>query len=523
VQGIADACAAIVVFLIAAELFPLGIAVIAGLLVSLSPHLAYYTLFLSPDTLAVLPILLAVYFIIRAIKRPRLIHVIAAGLMIGLSCWLRSNALLLAPFMALAVVWQFERGKRLRYGLAMIAAMMMTVLPVTVRNAVVFHRFIPLSLGAGVTLIEGIAEYDREGRFALPRKDAEVLESEAASYGRPDYAMDLYEPDGIERERERVRRGLAVIRAHPVWYAGVMLRRGRAMLRYNDFRARDVEFETNAPTLSRRPGFGHRLEDADGRAAVWSASASDLLANASTRPSQAQLSPAGNALEISGDHSAYACQLASPLVAVQRHTDYVLRLALRLEQGQMDVKVEAADSRVVLAVAPAAQARKNKPKADAEDDADATAIQEPPLRVLEVPFASGDNTEVRLAFYNDAAGGAVLTVGRAEMFEVGATPQQWTNVPRALIGGVQKNLFKTDVMRLLIAAGIVCLTLARRGRALAILLMVPAYYLCVQSALHTEYRYTLGIHYFLFILAAVALYTAGSLIRQGVRQAVKRS
>ena len=163
-QMIADACAALAVFLIAAELLPRGVAVIAGLLVSLSPHLAYYALFLSPDTLAVLPILLAVYFIIRAVKRPRLIHVITAGLMIGLSCWLRSNALLLAPFMAIAVAWQFERGKRRRYALAMIAAMMTTVLPVTVRNLVVFHRFVPLSLGAGVTLIEGIAEY--EGRAA---------------------------------------------------------------------------------------------------------------------------------------------------------------------------------------------------------------------------------------------------------------------------------------------------------------------------------------------------------------------
>jgi len=293
------------------------------------------------------------------------------------------------------------------------------------------------------------------------------------------------------------------------------------MLRYNDFRARDVEFETNAPTLARRPGFGHQLEDADDRAAVWSASASDLLASASTPSAQAQLSPAGDALAINSDHSPYAAQFASSLVPVERNTDYVLRLALRLEQGQLDAKVEAADPRVVLAVVPVSQARKNKPKADAEDDDQSVAIAEPPLRVLEVPFASGDNTEVRLAFYNDAAGGAVLTVGRAEMFEAGSTPQQWTSVPRALIGGVQKNLFKTDVMRLLIAVGIVCLALARRGRALATLLMVPAYYLCAQSALHTEYRYIIGIHYFLFILAAVALYTAGSLFRQAALKVIR--
>jgi hypothetical protein len=31
----------------------------------------------------------------------------------------------------------------------------------------------------------------------------------------------------------------------------------------------------------------------------------------------------------------------------------------------------------------------------------------------------------------------------------------------------------------------------------------------VQSALHTEYRYVLVIHYFLFVLAAVAVYEIG--------------
>ncbi|HKR00855.1 MAG TPA: hypothetical protein VJT09_09280, partial [Pyrinomonadaceae bacterium] len=49
-----------------------------------------------------------------------------------------------------------------------------------------------------------------------------------------------------------------------------------------------------------------------------------------------------------------------------------------------------------------------------------------------------------------------------------------------------------------------------------LLLVVPAYYLAVQSALHTEYRYVLAIHYFLFILVAVALHAAGSYLCRGV-------
>ncbi len=51
------------------------------------------------------------------------------------------------------------------------------------------------------------------------------------------------------------------------------------------------------------------------------------------------------------------------------------------------------------------------------------------------------------------------------------------------------------------------------------LLLVPAYYVGVQSSLHTEYRYVLAIHYFLFIIAAVTLYIAGRLMAQGAQQA----
>src|SRR5207237_721184 len=98
VQMICDSAAAVVVALIVFELLPVTVAIIAGLLTALSPQFAYYSVLLLPDSLAVLPILLAVYFMIRARKRPRLLTVAIAGALVGLSCWFRANALLLAPF-----------------------------------------------------------------------------------------------------------------------------------------------------------------------------------------------------------------------------------------------------------------------------------------------------------------------------------------------------------------------------------------------------------------------------------------
>lgn len=61
----------------------------------------------------------------------------------------------------------------------------------------------------------------------------------------------------------------------------------------------------------------------------------------------------------------------------------------------------------------------------------------------------------------------------------------------------------------LAVGGLFLLVRRRQYKTLALLLVVPAYYLCFQSALHTEYRYVLAIHYFLFVLVALALYTTG--------------
>ncbi|HLF84476.1 MAG TPA: glycosyltransferase family 39 protein, partial [Blastocatellia bacterium] len=144
IQIIGDAASAVVLLLIATELFPIGVAIIAAMFCSLSPHFAYYSLMLAPDSLSVLPLLLAVFVLIRAIKHPRFITVLAAGALVGLSCWLRSNALLLAPFVACAIPLLFERGKRLRYSLAISGAAVVVIAPIIARNWIVFHEFVPL-------------------------------------------------------------------------------------------------------------------------------------------------------------------------------------------------------------------------------------------------------------------------------------------------------------------------------------------------------------------------------------------
>jgi 4-amino-4-deoxy-L-arabinose transferase-like glycosyltransferase len=327
-QIICDALAAVLVLLIAAELLPFGVAVIAGLLCALAPQFCWNSVLLLPDTLAVLPVLLAVYMLLRARVRPLILKLAATGALIGVSCWLRANALLLAPFLLLALPFLFERGRRLPYTLALIAGAVLTIAPLTIRNAVVFRHFIPVSLGAGQTLVEGIADYDTERATGLPDTDIELQRQEAEDYGRPDYASSLFTPDGIERDRARLARGAAVIRSRPFWFASVMVRRAASMLR-----------------LERTP-------------------------------------------------------LAST-----------------------------------------------------------------------APVAEG-----------------------------------WTRTPRLVVRAVQK-LFITALDLPLVLIGLIILIRKKQWRTLVVLLIVPLYYFCTQSALHTEYRYVLAVHYFLFMLAALALHS----------------
>jgi hypothetical protein len=78
---------------------------------------------------------------------------------------------------------------------------------------------------------------------------------------------------------------------------------------------------------------------------------------------------------------------------------------------------------------------------------------------------------------------------------------------------IQK-LFITAIFLPLVLIGAGILVHQRRFQNLAILLVVPCYYFCTQSALHTEYRYVLVIHYFLFVLAAVGVYTISCKLKQ---------
>lgn|SRR5262245_5486383 len=542
VQILSDGVAAVLVFLIGYQLLHYGVALIAGFLVAVSPHLAFYSLILSPDSLAGIPLLFAALLVASALQRPHFVKLFVLGVLLGLSCWLRANALFLAPFFCFFILASFPRSKRLQYSAAVLAAMLLTIAPITIRNLLVFHHFIPLSIAGGENLVVGIGDCDPENRFGMPHSDREARLKDVEWSGRSDYGASLWTPDGIDRDQVRFARGLQVIRSNPGWFLNAMLRRGSFMLSYNDSRPHRWPFNTAVvPIVSLEPRFGHPLEASvptdkpeDPPPVVisngvlltrvrlpalpdqtnWSSSASDLAASGVLLSKEAAISqsPDKQLLQLAGDNSAYADQFASEPFAVQPNNDYVLSIEAKVLRGDMAVKISSLDGRISATTASILVAQQESQSATEQ----AETVNTQPLTLIQTPFAGGQNDNFRLVLSNNGPVGSrpEVLIGAVRIFSMGPTPGTWTRIPRALIRGLQRNLFTTSRLTPAIIAGISFLAFAGMRKTVALVLVIPAYYLSLQSVLSTEYRYILPMHYMLLIAGAVTMYCCLRLFTQ---------
>ena len=479
VQIICDALAAVMIFLIVGELLPVSAATVAGMLAAFSPQFAWNSVLLLPDSLAVFPILLAIFCLARGTKNPRLWQFMTAGALVGLSCWLRANAMLLTFFLAVAVLLLVKGERRWRYALVVVFGTLLIVLPLTIRNAIVFHRFIPLSLGVGQTLLEGIADYDPQGKFGVPNTDIGITKQEAEQSQRPDYYGTLFNPDGVERERARMSRGFALIRSHPLWFAGVMARRAASMLRLERSRV-----------VSTEPPVSHALA-MENLQPVWAETANELFASGISKSTQARVSfeQPSQRLELVGDDSTYGEQLFSGTVILKKDTDYVFAAPIKMASGRMKISViNTAGKTYASAIVEALEPH--------------TAPEEQP----QLPFVTTGEEQVHIRFANEASAppNPRASIGEIRLFELGPARFLWTRYPRFLVHGIQK-IFLTAVILPLAMIGLGLLIVKQQRRVLIVLAVVPVYFFCVQSIVHTEYRYVLAVDYFLFALVGVAV------------------
>jgi 4-amino-4-deoxy-L-arabinose transferase-like glycosyltransferase len=219
---------------IAVTAFGWRAAIAASFLAAFSPLLAMYGAWPSSDAPTAWLVLGATWMLLRAAKTSNVRWAIGSGLLLGAACWWRVNPLFLSVTWALGlllllpVAW----SRRIRLSLAVVVPAILLVAPITLRNAIVFHEFLPNGLNVGVNLWEGLGETERGMAAGFVVSDQPMLEIERKKLNLPpEYPIQLAYPDGIRRDRIRVREALQVIAANPVWYAGVMIRRAVRLLK----------------------------------------------------------------------------------------------------------------------------------------------------------------------------------------------------------------------------------------------------------------------------------------------------
>ena len=203
-------------------------AVGASVLVGLSPLLALYAAYPSADVPTAWFVLGGNWCLLLALKRKSVWFALFAGVLLGVACWLRVNPLYLCVGWAV-VLLLFTRDtwkRRLILGSAVLIGTGAIVSPIVIRNYLSFPDFTPTGGTVGANLWEGLGETELGRNHGFEFGDHKLIEQERIKMGLPvGSRIEVQWPDGIRRDRERVRESVNFIKQHPVWYAGVMFHR----------------------------------------------------------------------------------------------------------------------------------------------------------------------------------------------------------------------------------------------------------------------------------------------------------
>jgi 4-amino-4-deoxy-L-arabinose transferase-like glycosyltransferase len=218
---------------IASSAFDYRVALAASLLLGLSPVLAMYAAYPSADTPTMWFVLGGNWLLIIAARRKSVALALGSGVLLGVACWIRVNPLYLFVGWGIALLFVVDANwkRRITMSAALFCGTIAVISPIVVRNYLTFPDFTPTGGTIGVNLWEGLGETELGRQNGFRYGDDKMLEVERASMGiAADSPLTPQFPDGIRRDRERVRESMAFIKEHPIWYAGVMLRRMWGML-----------------------------------------------------------------------------------------------------------------------------------------------------------------------------------------------------------------------------------------------------------------------------------------------------
>jgi 4-amino-4-deoxy-L-arabinose transferase-like glycosyltransferase len=116
-------------------------------------YFIYYNVALMTETFFIALVLLTLYLGLELKENPTLIRWVGLGFSLGLACLLRQTVLLFAPVLLLWLFWELRKdGVRWWYFTIPVVVVILLIAPWTLRNYLVYQKFLLLNSNAGYAL-----------------------------------------------------------------------------------------------------------------------------------------------------------------------------------------------------------------------------------------------------------------------------------------------------------------------------------------------------------------------------------
>ncbi len=223
------------------------IAIASAWLAALWPNAARFDVALLPDGLTTLVMLgfaitLTRYALYRNTK-----HIVIAGLLLGASIFLRPDLVLFPFFLLPALLFMMPFQRAIATFGILIVILGAAIGINTWKNYALSGEFVPLNLGSGTTMYEGISQFG--DTLGTTYADERVAHNKLNT-------KQLFYPNGKEHDQALFREAIDTIEQHPLFYTTVVLRRIPLLFTVRGlFFSDSVSFSKKGDDLSQRfPG-----------------------------------------------------------------------------------------------------------------------------------------------------------------------------------------------------------------------------------------------------------------------------
>ena len=178
VQALLGASLVPAVGLLGTRTFSARVGTAAAAVIAFYPELIWFSVHFWSETLFLACLLWALERALAADEHGRVGAAIAGGVLCGLAALTRETALPVAPLAAFWLAWPGRVAAARLRGAAFLLAAMLTVVPWTARNWIVFHAFVPVSTFGPLNLWQGNAGLDRDEIY----RQSDAVEGPIAQY-----------------------------------------------------------------------------------------------------------------------------------------------------------------------------------------------------------------------------------------------------------------------------------------------------------------------------------------------------